>query len=338
MIQVLAKHLTQTNLTLFFAFFIEMLLLNWLIKRGAAFLLKKMKIKPASVLIIQSISNWVTVYGIILLFLFFFSHAKWLFRSLYSQNGVNVTPFLIIIAFMIVTLTHRLVKLLLKYVMSSVYHYYRLDQGIGYTFNQIIYYTVMIAALAISLTSVGLNLTALGAILGVLGIGIGFGIRNIAGNFVSGIIMLFERPIEVGDTIQIDDKVGRVEKIRLRSTVIRAGNEGTLIVPNQYFIEQIIKNRSTAEMIASVTVNVPFGTDTDKIFELLKEASEQVKRESKGASPSSEPDIRLIDFTSNGMKFLIEIPVKNFDIKEHMESNLRAIIAKSFMENQILPA
>jgi len=285
--------------------------------------------------VIDSLSDWVTFYGSILLFLFTFSKAQWLFYPLYTHGEVDVTVFLIIIAFLIVSLAHRIIKLFTKYVLSSVYDYYGVDRGMGYTFNQIIYYTVMFAALAVSLTSVGLNLTALGAIFGVLGIGIGFGMRNVAGNFVSGIIILFERPIEVGEVIQINDKVGRVEVIRLRSTVIRTAKEGTLIVPNQYFIEQIIKNRTSAEMMAQVKVNVAYGTDTLLVQSLFEKAVKEIKETSDGILDSPEPDIRFIDFLNNSLEFLIEIPVVNFEIKEQIESKLRHQIAGIFVKNNI---
>ncbi len=321
------------------AIFLAVIILgNWLIKKAAKLsAAKKSRLFQKVLPIIDSLADWVTFYGIIILLLFTFSKAKWLFYPLYTVGEVEVTVLLIVIAFLIVSLAHRLVKLFTKHVLSSVYDHYGVDRGMGYTFNQIIYYTVMFAALAISLTSVGLNLTALGAIFGVLGIGIGFGMRNVAGNFVSGIIILFERPIEVGEIIQINDKIGRVEKIRLRSTIIRTAKEGTLIVPNQYFIEQVVKNRTSAEMMAEVKVSVAFGTDTRKVQELLQRSVDEIKGSANGILESPEPDIRFVDFHNDAMEFLIEIPVVNFEIKEQIESTLRHLIASNFAENNIQP-
>ncbi|WNF20881.1 mechanosensitive ion channel domain-containing protein [Mesobacillus jeotgali] len=313
---------------------------NWLIKRAAKLTAaKNSKTFQRALPIIDSLADWVTFYGIIILLLLTFSKNDWLFEPLYTHGEVKVSIFLIVIALLIVSLAHRLIKLFNKYILSSVYDYYGIDRGLGYTFNQIIYYTVMFAALAVSLTSVGINLTAIGAVFGVLGIGIGFGMRNVAGNFVSGIIILFERPIEVGEIIQINDKVGRVEKIRLRSTIIRTAKEGTLIVPNQYFIEQIIKNRTSAEMMAQVKVSVAFGTDTHMVQALLEQAVNEIKENEDGILDSPKPDIRFIDFNSKAMEFLIEIPVVNFEIKEKIESKLRHMVAAIFVEHNIqLPA
>lgn len=340
MVDTFIRDISRGEIIRLAIFLVIIIIGNWLIKRTAKYTAaKNSRFFQRALPIIDSLADWVTFYGIIILLLLTFSKTKWLFYPLYTHGEVDVTVLLIVIAFLIVSLAHRLIKLLNKYILSSVYEYYGVDRGLGYTFNQIIYYTVMFAALAVSLTSVGINLTAIGAVFGVLGIGIGFGMRNVAGNFVSGIIILFERPIEVGEIIQINNTVGRVENIRLRSTIIRTAKEGTLIVPNQYFIEQIVKNRTSARMMAQVKVSVAFGTDTHLVQALLEQAVNEIKEKEEGVLDSPEPDIRFIDFNSKAMEFLIEIPVVNFEIKEKIESKLRHMVAVIFVEKNIqLPA
>ncbi|WP_246861204.1 mechanosensitive ion channel domain-containing protein [Bacillus sp. REN3] len=283
----------------------------------------------------HSLMNWITLYAVVLLFLFSFVDSKWLDYTIYSDGDLDVTPFLVTFVFMIVSLAHKVIKLFTKYILSEVYENYGVDKGLGYTLNQVIYYTVMIIAFIVGFNYLGINLTALGALFGVLGIGIGFGMRNVAGNFVSGIIILFERPIEVGEVIQIDDKIGRVEKIRLRSTVIRTAKEGTLIVPNQYFIEQIIKNRTSAKMMAQVHVSVAYGTDSEMVQGLLEDAVTRIKEKEEGVLGHPAPDIRFVDFKNKSMVFLIEIPVANFEIKEKIESRIRHLISRAFVDHDI---
>lgn len=296
---------------------------------------KKGQVKKGVLASVSSLLNWASLYLIILLFLLYFSKSEWLFYPLYSRDQVDVSLFLIIVAVMIVSLAHRLIKLVVKYALTPVYDHYGIDKGLGYTFNQVLYYTVMLLALGISFTSVGLDLTAFGAIFGVLGIGIGFGMRNIAGNFVSGIIILFERPIEVGEVIQIDQKIGQVEKIRLRSTVIRTAKEGVLIVPNQYFIEQIIKNRTSAKITAQVTVSVEYGTDTQKVDELLNAAVEELQKKTDGLLKAFKADVRFVSMRNSSLDFFIEIPVANFEVKELVESRLRHCIVRLFMDHHV---
>ncbi len=278
--------------------------------------------------------NWLTFYGVLILFLHLFSEENWLFYPLYTSGEVQVTVFLILVAVLIVSLAHRLVKIFNRFVMSRLYEFYGLDTGMSYTLNQIIYYMVMLIALAVSFTTVGLNLSAAVAVLSVLGIGIGFGMRNVAGNFVSGIIILFERPIEVGEIVEIKGQVGRVEEIRLRSTVVRTATEGTLIVPNQHFIEQIVPNRSGAEIMAKVKVEVDFGQDTERIEQLLHEAADRVigEREVRLMGPKN---VRFIDFRNKAMVFIVEMPVQSIEIQQKIESRMRHAIAALFQENEI---
>ncbi|EFV75912.1 mechanosensitive ion channel [Cytobacillus firmus] len=329
------KNVTIKEAMLFLLFAGVLLAAKWTVN----LLVKKKKGKSAqNDRIMQGISslvNWAAFYGIIILFLFYFSREKWLFYTLFTAGEVDVTLYLIIVAFLTVSLANRIVKVFTKYVLTSVYEFYGVDQGLGYSFNRMIYYTVMIAALAISLTTVGLDLTAAAAMLGVLGIGIGFGMRNIAGNFISGIIILFERPIEIGEVIEINNKIGKIESIRLRSTIVRTAKEGTLIVPNQYFIEQIIKNRTGSEMLAQVLISVAYGTDTDKVEKLLREAVEVVMPKTEGVLTAPAPDIRFVDFRNKAMDFLIEVPVANFEAKQKFESWLRHVIAEKFYKNGI---
>ncbi|WP_409252983.1 mechanosensitive ion channel family protein [Bacillus sp. SCS-153A] len=328
--------LSEVDLKWFLLFLAFILIGNIVLKRAAVYIENRSSVLNEQFTeTARAVLNWLSFYGALLLFLVYFWGEEWLTYTLYSQGGVDVSVFLILVAFMIVSLAHRLVKIFTQYVLKPVYEYYEINAGLGYTFNRIIYYTVMILAVVISLTTVGLDLSAIAAVLGVLGIGIGFGMRNIAGNFISGVIILFERPIEVGEVIQVNGKNGRVEKIRLRSTIIQTAKEGTLIVPNQYFIEQIIRNRSSVAVSAEVSISVRYGMDTKEVEDLLMSAVEKIKEDAEGILDHPPPDIRFVDMKSQAMEFQVLIPVTNFQIKEKVESDLRHAIAKIFIENEV---
>lgn len=282
-----------------------------------------------------SILNWLSFYGIVLLFLFTFSRRKWFFHPIYKIGDIEITVSLIIIAFMIVSLAHRLIRLFTKSILTSLFDYYQVDKGVGYTLSKVIYYTFMVGAIAFSFASAGINLSSLGAIFGVLGIGLGFGMRNVAGNFVSGIIILFERPFEIGEVIEVNGNTGSVERIRLRSTVILTAKKGKLIVPNQYFIEQVIKNRSGAELVAQVNVCVLYGTDTTLVKSLLEKSVIILKENNDGILNTPAAAIRFINFKNKSQEFLVELPVANLETKEFIESELRYIISDIFQEHSI---
>lgn len=141
--------------------------------------------------VFSSLLNWVTYYGVILLILIYFSDASWMFGEIFTIGEVRVSLFLLLIALIIVSFAHRASKILTSFLLPSVYDRYQLDRGLRYTFDRIFHYAIMGIAIIVSLTTVGINLSALTVFAGVVGVGIGFGLQNIASNFISGIILLF---------------------------------------------------------------------------------------------------------------------------------------------------
>ena len=329
------KELSVKEFFMFFVYlaliFIVKLTLEWTLK----FILKRTRYKDRFLPIIEAVLNWLAFYGSIILFLFYFWKESWLTYPFYETEGVQVTVFLIVVVIMIVTFASRITKKFNQHVMPFVYEQFDINVGLSFTINRLIYYTVMFLALALSFTTVGLDLTALGVVFSVLGIGIGFGVRNIAANFVSGIIILFERPMEVGEMVEIDKKIGKITRIKLRSTVVETLKDGTLVVPNQYFIEQIVKNRSSAELFARVQVSVAYGSDTAKVERLILEAAEQEIPAMKGVPLDQQPDVRFIGFRNSALDFQVEVHVVDVQMKEQLESRLRHAIAKLFFENDI---
>ncbi|WP_199711600.1 mechanosensitive ion channel domain-containing protein [Planomicrobium sp. Y74] len=329
------KELSVKEFFMFFVYlsliFIIKLTLEWIFK----FILKRTRYKERVIPIIEAILNWLAFYSSIILFLFYFWKESWLTYPFYETEGVQVTVFLIVVVIMIVTFASRITKTFNQHVMPFIYEQFDINIGLSFTINRLIYYTVMFLALALSFTTVGLDLTALGVVFSVLGIGIGFGVRNIAANFVSGIIILFERPMEVGEMVEIDKKIGKITRIKLRSTVVETLKDGTLVVPNQYFIEQIVKNRSSAELFARVQVSVAYGSDTSKVERLIFKAAEQEIPAMKGVPIDQQPDVRFIGFRNSALDFQVEVHVVNVQMKEQLESRLRHAIAKLFFENDI---
>lgn len=328
------KDLSISEFLLFFFYLAILLVVKifvlWLLRK----FISSQKFKTQVYPVIEDVLNWLVLYGSILFFLFYFSKEKWLTTSFYETEGVEVSVLLIIVAVLIVTFASRVTKAITRYVMPFVYGQFDIDLGMSYTINRLLYYIVMFLALAISFTTVGLDLTALGVVFSVLGIGIGFGVRNIAANFVSGIIILFERPMEVGEIVEIDGKIGRITKIKLRSTVVETLKEGTLVVPNQYFIEQIVKNRSSAQMYARVMVSVEYGSDTKKVEHILETAT--LKTISlRDEISQKQAEVRFVNFRNSAMDFQVEVHVGDVEMKESLESQIRHAIAEAFIQHNI---
>ena len=142
------------------------------------------------------------------------------------------------------------------------------------------YYTIITLSFLIALKVVGLDLSSLAIIAGALSVGIGFGLQNIVSNFVSGIILMFERSIKVGDYIQIDENTrGEIVDISMRSTVIRTNDNINLIIPNQSFIQNNVTNWTLGDDIVRFRVpfGVAYGSDIDKVEKVILEALEKSK-------------------------------------------------------------
>ncbi|MDY6898340.1 MAG: mechanosensitive ion channel [Cyanobacteriota bacterium] len=181
--------------------------------------------------------------------------------------------FYAVIAYIIGSLISRLIR---KTILSR----FKIDRGTKEAISSVIGYLIAGIGFLIVLRGVGIDLSSLTVIAGVLGLGIGFGLQNISSNFISGITLLFEQPLKVGDLIEVDDLKGIVEKISIRSTVVRTLDNIFVIVPNQKFIENNIINWSYRDKKCRVhvPVGVAYGTDTTLVTEALLAAARRHPR------------------------------------------------------------
>ncbi|MGA7935876.1 MAG: mechanosensitive ion channel domain-containing protein, partial [Kovacikia sp.] len=152
-----------------------------------------------------------------------------------------------------------------------------LDRGTREVIASLIQYLLTVLGLIIVLQTAGVNLSSLTLFAGVLGIGIGFGLQNLASNFISGLTLLVEQPIRVGDFIEVENLLGTVESISIRSTTVRTQDGVFVIVPNIRFVEHNVVNWSYRDPRCRihVPVGVAYGSDTLLVSEALLEAARQ---------------------------------------------------------------
>ncbi|MCL5270072.1 MAG: mechanosensitive ion channel, partial [bacterium] len=144
------------------------------------------------------------------------------------------------IVYLFVVLSRLVQRLLGPWLDRHLRH----NPGISYAIQRFAHYLIVLVGLAFAAQFVGLNLSSFAIILGFLSVGIGFGMQNLTSNFISGLILLIERPISVGDLVQVDGQIGRVAEINMRSSVIQTLDNVSLIVPNSKFIENNVVNWS----------------------------------------------------------------------------------------------
>src|SRR6266480_2038394 len=152
-----------------------------------------------------------------------------------------------------------------------------LDRSLQYAIAQIVSNLVLIIGIFIVLENTGIHLGALTVFAGAVGVGVGFGLQNIASNFISGLVILAERPITIGDRVEVAGITGQVQQIRARSTVIRTNDNITMIVPNSKFIDSPVTNWTYGDprVRFRVPVGVAYGTDVKKVREALLAAGRE---------------------------------------------------------------
>jgi small-conductance mechanosensitive channel len=126
-----------------------------------------------------------------------------------------------------------LISKFLRFLLEEdVCHHFNLVRGIPYAISTMLHYVILLLGFFVALGALGVDLTKLTILAGAFSVGIGFGLQNVINNFVSGLILLFERPIKVGDVIEVGGHVGEVSRIGIRASVIRTADDSEIIVPN----------------------------------------------------------------------------------------------------------
>jgi potassium efflux system protein len=176
-----------------------------------------------------------------------------------------------------------------------------------YTISRLTHYTIIIVAALIALSSIGLSFTNIAIIAGALSVGIGFGLQSIVNNFVSGLIILFERTLRVGDYIELDTGLtGTVKAINVRSTLINTNDNIDIVVPNSEFVSTKLTNWTLGEHILRVRIpfGVAYGSDKEVVRKAAIEACEDVPY-TLTHMRGREPDVWLVEYGDNSLNFLL---------------------------------
>lgn len=209
-----------------------------------------------------------------------------------------------------------------------------LDLGVRHAMGTIFRYVLMVIGFLIILQFVGVDLSGLTIVASALGVGVGFGLQNITNNFVSGIIILFERPIKIGDRIEVGSVTGDVVKISMRSTTIITNDNIAIIVPNSDFISSTVINWSHTDR--NVRFNIPVGVSYKSNPETVKKILLEVAESNSGVLKSPAPDVLLSDYGDSSINFSLRVWTSEFITQPHvLKSQLYYEAFKKFKENGI---
>jgi small-conductance mechanosensitive channel len=228
---------------------------------------------------------------------------------------------------------YYLTRIVQWFLVSRVFPYTKLDTGVRHAVIAVTGYVGVISALLVSMGMLGLNMSNLAIVAGALSVGIGFGLQAIFNNFVSGLILLFERPVKVGDWVVVGDKQGTIKKIRVRSTEIETFWNSSVIVPNSQLISETVTNWTLHDRVGRVDVGVgvAYGTDTEKVKRVLLD----VAKNHPQVRALPEARVFFMNFGDSSLDFELRCFIRNIRDVFVVSSDLRFAIDRAFREHGI---
>ncbi len=217
-----------------------------------------------------------------------------------------------------------------------LYGYYRrkdIAVGTQYAINQLLKYVIYVIAIIVAIENLGFQMTVIWGGLAALLVGIGLGLQQTFNDFFSGLILLFERSVEVGDVLQVDGLVGTVKRIGMRASLVETRENFSVIVPNSKLVTQNVINWSHYDdkVRFHITMGVAYGTDAEKVRKVLIETA----KKNPYLIEYPPPFVRFVDFGDSALIFELHFWSHNFIIIEDVKSDLRFAINKAFKENSI---
>ena len=239
----------------------------------------------------------------------------------FKIGGITISVTSVISAIAVFVMLLFITRFLQKILSKKVLPKTRMAESVQLSFVQIIGYIGLTTAFMTAISSVGFDLSNLALIAGALSVGIGFGLQSIVNNFVSGLILLFERPIKVGDWVILNSGEGVVKKISVRATEIETLDRTSIIIPNSELISSSVKNWTHKDRIGRViiTIGVSYDCDPKRVHDLLLE----VARDNASVLSSPLPSIHFRDFGDSALIFDLRVFLRNITDRIAVATTLR---------------
>ncbi|MBT4761348.1 MAG: mechanosensitive ion channel [Bdellovibrionaceae bacterium] len=223
-------------------------------------------------------------------------------------------------------------------IASKVFNRFDLDKSVKASLQQVAFYIMLIIFTLAILQFLNIPITVFTVLGSTLAIGLGFGSQNIVNNFISGLIIMLERPIRVGDAIEVGGVFGTVEEIGTRSTKVKATDNTHVVVPNSSFLEQNVLNWTLSDDVirSTILVGVAYGSDTAETKKLLEQACDENPKVLK----SPKPTVIFAEFGDNALNFELYYysKIQSFIQIKEVASDLRFKIDKLFADSQLVIA
>ena len=235
----------------------------------------------------------------------------------------------IIIVLLTIALARNLPGLLEILVLSRM----DLRQGSSYAITTLLSYLIVSVGIVGFLASLGVSWNKLQWLIAALGVGLGFGLQEIFANFVSGLIILFERPVRIGDVVTIGNLSGTVNRIRIRATTITDFDRKEIIVPNKTFVTEHLINWSLSDTVTRVTVKVAVANGSD--VTLVRELLLKIARDNPRVLDDPEPLVFFLEFNDHRLEHELRMHVRKLDDRNPAIDETNREIDRLFAEHNI---
>ncbi len=250
-----------------------------------------------------------------------------------TVGSQKITLGLVILAAVIFYGSFLLSSAIDRLFSQKVFMQHGVDRGVQQSLSRLVHYAVVFAGFMIAISVLGFNFTKITIIFGALSVGIGFGLQNIVNNFVCGLIMLFERPIRVGDVIEFGGIYAEVKIIGLRATWVRTFDNEEIVVPNSDLITNQVTNCTLTDrqIRRKVSVGVAYGSDVPLVMDTLMD----IARTSPDVLDRPEPLVLFKEFGDSTLNFQLLVWIGRFEDNLRIQSDLCQEIDRRFREEDI---
>ena len=251
----------------------------------------------------------------------------------FKVGGIQISLVAIFTGFLIFFITLTLVRVLKRRMASNLLTRINMDEGIKHSLVSGFGFTGFIISAILGMVAMGVDLSNLAFIAGALSVGIGFGLQDVIKNFVSGIIILFERPFKVGDWVILGGEEGKIKQINIRSTELETWTRRSVIIPNATLISSSLVNLTHGNnwQRQTVMVGVSYDSDAEQVTQILLECAKACKKVAKVPAPY----VIFKDFASSSLDFELRFYVSNIWDGWSAGSDVRYEILKRFRDENI---
>jgi potassium efflux system protein len=232
-----------------------------------------------------------------------------------------------LVAFGLTLYAAVLLSRLLRFFLEGAMQDRGLPPGVPTAVSKTVGYVVVFLGFWFAILAAGMDVTRFTVLVGTLGLGIGLGLQNVVNNFVSGLILLYERPVRLGDVVEIGQTTGEVSRIGVRSSTVKTFQGAEVVVPNSNLVSKELVNWTLSDRARriEIDVGVAYGSDPDQVLKLLVEAA----RNHEGVLERPEPAAIFTRFGDSSLDFQLRFWTRRFDVWTAVASEVRVAVSRS---------